>query len=531
MRSIRLSVSALTLSVAAAVSLTGCGGSSGSSGDGSTNYVDGGTFTMSESSDPGALDPQGGVGSALFQLTQFAYDNLVALDDKGEIQSELAKSWNVDGKTVTFDINDGVTCSDGSAFTAQTAADNITYVENPKNKSPFLGVYVPAGAKASASGSTVTVTLASPSPFVLSQFANLPMVCDSGLKDRASLKSKTAGTGPYVLSEAVPGDHYTYTVRDDYTWGPGGASTSESGTPAKIVVKIVQNETTAANELLAGALNSTQIIGADAQRLEAQNLFHTNTEAMIGEQWYNHADGHATSDQAVRTALTQALDLDSLAKALTSGAGTVPTQLTVLPPTVCTYDATTGNLPSNDTSAAASTLESAGYTKGSDGVYAKGGKPLTITFLVDASLGTGGSAAAELAEKAWKDLGVNVQLKQQDTAALQGVLFGTGNWDVAWEPVNVSTPDQIVPFLSGATLAKGGTNFASIDNSDYTSATGQAMTMNGSEGCDTWKSAEEALYKAADIVPFAANVIPTFGKGATFEVTGNLVPTSIRMLG
>ncbi len=55
--------------------------------------------------------------------------------------------------------------------------------------------------------------------------------------------------------------------------------------------------------------------------------------------------------------------------------------------------------------------------------------------------------------------------------------------------------------------------------------------MNGAEGCDTWKAAEAALYQQSDIVPFAANVLPSFGKGAEFSFLGSLVPTSIRMLG
>src|SRR4051812_40665204 len=193
MRPVRSSaLLALSLSVAA-VGLTACGGGSddGGSGSGGSTYADGKTFTMALSADPGALDPQGGATSALFQLTQFAYDSLVSIDAKGEISSQLASKWSVDGTTVTFDIADGVTCADGTPFTAQTAADNISYVEDPTNKSPFLGVFVPAGATAKAAGSTVTVTLATPSPFVLASFANLPMVCDAGMKDRAALKSST----------------------------------------------------------------------------------------------------------------------------------------------------------------------------------------------------------------------------------------------------------------------------------------------------------------------------------------------------
>ncbi len=51
------------------------------------------------------------------------------------------------------------------------------------------------------------------------------------MADRASLASATSGTGPYVLTEAAPGDHYTYAVRDGYAWGPDGATTDTEGMP------------------------------------------------------------------------------------------------------------------------------------------------------------------------------------------------------------------------------------------------------------------------------------------------------------
>ena len=54
--------------------------------------------------------------------------------------------------------------------------------------------------------------------------------------------------------------------------------------------------------------------------------------------------------------------------------------------------------------------------------------------------------------------------------------------------------------------------------------------MPGTEGCDTWKEAEAALYQAADVVPFANSVVPMFGKDAEFEMIGRSSPTSIRML-
>jgi len=511
--------------------LAACGGSDSTDASaGTASYAEGKTFTLALSSDPGALDPQGAAGSSLLQLSTFAYDSLVAVDSKsGDILPQLATSWKVDGTTVTFDLGSGITCSDGSAFTAKTVVDNVSYVENPKNKSPFLGVFIPAGATAKASGSTVTLTLPSPSPFVLNSISSLPMVCESGMKDRSSLKDQTSGTGPFVLTKATPGVEYVYQVRKGYTWGPDGATTAESGTPAGIDVKVVANETTGANELLSGAVNAVQVLGPDAARLKGAGIPSVDTTIVIGEQWYNHQSGHLTKDSAVRKALTQGADYSELAKVLTSGKGTEATQLAAQPPTGCTGNSVNGNVPSFDVNAAKSALDADGWKVGDGGIRVKNGKKLTLTFLHDNALGTGGTAAAELAVSRWKAIGVDVTSKELSTTQMSAPLFGTGDWDIAWEPINVNTPDQLVPILSGATPPNG-TNFSFLDNADYTSGVKTAMSKTGAAGCPDWLGAESSLFKAADLVPFANNLIPTFAKGATFTIGGELVPTSIRML-
>ena len=524
--------SSAILALSLAFTLTACGeGAEESPSSSPDTYADGKTFTLAIGTDPGALDPQASPVSAALQLGRFAYDSLVTVNGEGEVEPNLATSWEVDGTTVTFEIGEDITCSDGSDFTAQTVVDNLDYVGDPKNESPFLGVFVPAGAKASASGSTVTMKLAGPSPFVLNGLSNLLLVCDAGMKDRDSLASTSAGTGPYTLEEAAAGDHYTYKVREDYAWGPGGAKTSETGTPAVIEAKVVTNETTAANQLTSGELNAAGIIGPDAARLAAADIDSETTALITGEQWYNHAEGRPAADPAVRIALTQVLDLAELQKVITSGTGEPATGLAILEPRACQDDSVAGNLPETDADAAAAALEGAGWAKDSDGVYAKDGEKLAVTFVHDTALGSGGAAAAELAVKAWNDFGVDVTAKAATTAELEPILFGSGDWDIAWEPINIGTPDQLVPFLSGPAPADGGTNFSGIENADYTASVEAAMDKTGAEGCDDWAAAEAALFEAADVVPFANNVSQTFHTGADLVVTDVIVPTSIRMHG
>jgi peptide/nickel transport system substrate-binding protein len=514
------------ISVTLAAALAGCGGddSGGGNPDGggtknaapSSEFVDGGTFTASLAGDPGKLDPQSSASSQLFAVNQLAYDNLVFVDGTtGEVQPQLATDWNVDGTTVTLTLAEGITCADGSDFTATTAADNINYVGDPKNKSPYLGAFVPVGATATGDDATgtVTMTLAEPAPFVLNGLGSLPMVCAAGMQDRASLKDKTNGTGPYELTEAVPGDHYTYQIRDGYAWGPNGATTAEKGMPDTIVMKIVQNEGTAANLLLAGDINAVTVQGPDAKRLDAAKLFSVSTTAMVGEQWYNHDAGHETSDAAVRMALTQAIDYGELASVATAGEGGPATTFAGLAPIACPGDSISGSLPAQDVEAAKVALD---------------GKKLT--FLYSSAAGSAVAAAAELAVQQWEAAGAEVTAKGVDETALEGATFGTGDWDIAWLPLNVNSPDQLVPFLSGPGLADEGTNFSGIDNPDYTDGVAAASAMDGTDGCQTWLDAESKLVAAADVLPFATNAVKTYGNGAQFDYPGTFMPTSIRML-
>ena len=115
------------------------------------------------------------------------------------------------------------------------------------------------------------------------------------------------------------------------------------------------------------------------------------------------------------------------------------------------------------------------------------------------------------------------------TDPVTGTIFSGGDWDVAWVALNVNAPDQLVPFLSG-TKAPDGTNFAGIENADYQAGLAEAAKTQGVEGCDAWLAAESTLLEDADVVPFANNIVRTFGAGAEFATPGNLVPTSIRMM-
>ncbi|MEV1179408.1 ABC transporter substrate-binding protein, partial [Nonomuraea sp. NPDC049784] len=305
----------------------------------------GGTFTFAIPADPGALDPAMGVLSVTNNVLSLAYDTLVSVDESGKIVPALAEKWDVKPESVTFTLRKGVTCSDGSPVTPSNVADNVNHIADPATKSPIYGVLVPAGMKAKADDAAGTVTLSMPEPFsfILESTRTMFIVCGKGVKDRASIARATSGSGPYQLTEAVPSDHYTFKVRRDYGWGPAGATAKDL--PETVVMKVVPNEQTSANLLIAGSLNGALFTGADRSRVEATpGVTKQSISANNGQFFYHQGEDRPARDPEVRKALTQALNLQELAGIASGGTGKPATGL-VLAPRPCQGDSVAGHVP------------------------------------------------------------------------------------------------------------------------------------------------------------------------------------------
>lgn len=522
------------LGAAALVTSLALTGACGSSGGEKPSYQNGGTFTVSIASDPQNLDPLKATDVITNEMDYFAYDTLINLDSKGNIVPQLATKWDVTPTTVTFTLRPGVTCADGTPLTASAVAANYTFIQNPANQSTAIGSQLPDTNFTVAhddTAGTVTITMAKPFGFLLTGAGMIPIVCPKGTADRKLLEHGTDGTGPYTLTESVAGDHYTFTVRPGYKWGPGGAGTDAAGIPTKVVLKVVQSESTAVNMFLGGQLSAVGVSGADKARLEGHGYGKVNSGAgSSNDLFFNERTGHPGADPAVRKALAMDLDLPALIKVMTENSGQAPTDLEPNSPKPCTTPTVTGNLQPHDAAGAASALDAAGWTKGADGTRSKNGAQLKLT-LVYPSGTPSEDAGMELVASWWKDLGATVTLKAMDTNALIQMLFGNGEaWDVAALGIGVSYPSQLVGYLSGP-VPPNGQNFSGIVNADYTSLAGQAVVTPGPAGCDLWAQAEKSLFSATDLVPVSITYVPTYTTKATF-VYGNAgpEPTSIRLL-
>lgn len=516
-----------TTAIATALALSACGTSTG--GDPSadpTNFVSGGTFTMAINDDPGNLSPLTGVNLVQRALVPFGYESLAYTTEEGEMVPSMAESWEVSGTSISYTLKDGITCADGTEFTAETAANNFAYQASPDNGTFWFGSNVTEDMTASADGNVLTIESATNNPFLLESTGTVEMVCQAGLDDPDTLADTTNGTALYELTTAEAGSAYTYTKRDDYTWGPQDVTSDTEGLPDEIVARVVADEATAANLLISGELNAASVIGADRERIEAAGLDSVGTLNPIGQMLFNEREDRPTSDVRVREALTLALDQEAVGELVTDGTYQPSVSLVNKTPLTCVSDGPLWELPSQDVDKAAALLDEAGYEADADG-----DRGLTIRFLYDAGTPTHGAAAEEV-QAEWDELGITTELVAEDPTGWSTDLYQTYDWDTGFIQLAPSSPVVLSLFFLGETSENGGYNFMAVENEDYNTLAEQAFQAEDSDSaCDLWLQAEKELIDRVDTFPLADTVSPTWLKGVTLEMPGSIAPTTIRMLG
>ena len=504
---------------AGVIAIAACGSTSGQSGHSPSDYAQDGTFTAVVNTDPGNLHPLLTSLIATQSVNAYTNDSLLSIDPKTrEVGDYLAETWTDAGSSLTFTLKKDVTCQDGTSFNAQTAADNLNWIADPKNSSPWLGVSVPPSTVATVDGDVLTVTTAEPTPFLLQRIGGIRLVCKAALDDPSSIRNSSNGTGLFQITDVVANDHVTLERRAGYHWGPNGDTTSDTlGVPKTVTVKVVTDPATTANLVLTGSVNAAAILGPDQERVEAGGLDSMDYTNMTGEIIFNHNPALPTADTTVRSALLQAIDLDDYTGINTGGKGSRATALAVNEPTACDYDSVTGTLPSFDMTAAKKSLNEAGWRTGPDGTLTKDSKPLTLNVVFNSSRDTF-AAAAEYALAQWQELGAKVELRGGDNNFVISNTYAATD-PTAWTisiglAIQSNIPSLFARYFDGPQPPEG-VNFAGIDNPKYSELAAKASTMPGQESCPVWEEAERSLFTASDVAPVSISPNYMYFNGAT----------------
>jgi peptide/nickel transport system substrate-binding protein len=402
----------------------------------------------------------------IFVAPGVIYETLLYFNRQdGSIKPWLAESYNVssDASTFTFKLRNGVKWSDGQPFTS----DDVVFTLNELKQYPSIdtfSMWSKISSVASPDPSTVVVKLTGPfSPllwYLAGQTWMLPKHQWSSIGDAGQYTDPDPiGTGPYTLKSFSP-QMITLTKNDNY-WQPGKPVVRELRYPAF--------DSNVSAELV---LNQSNIDWAGQYTPNIEQTF-IKRDPVHNHYWFPASDvmmlylnlAKPPFDQlAVRQAISYAVDRAQLNKIGESGYDSVAHPTALLLPRDQSFLASdyASFQFQRDTNKAAQTLESAGYKKGSDGIYAKGGQKLSFKLNLPSPY-TDWVTGCQLLAGEMKEVGIDANVNLMSVDAYTNSLV-TGDYDMSMGGTNSGTS----PYYLYDTLLR----------SDNTAPIGSSATSN-----------------------------------------------------
>jgi peptide/nickel transport system substrate-binding protein len=312
---------------------------------------------------------------------------------------------------ITFTIRPNVKWSDGQPFTS----DDVAFTLNELKQYPAMdlnGLWNQITSVTAPDPSTVVVKLNAPFTPLLwylgGQTYILPKHIWANVGDGSKYTdANPVGTGPYVLKSFTP--QLVTLAKNPNFWQADTVKVQEVRYPA------FDSNTSAELAMDQGTVDWAGIYTSDIQKT------YINRDPAHNHYWFPPSDilmlfvntaKYPFNQLAVRKALSLAIDRDKLSKIAESGYEPLasPTGL-VLPNDQKFLAPQYGNLNfTMDVNGAQQQLESAGFTKGSDGIYAdKNGKKLSMRLDVVTGF-TDWIAGAQIIASNLKTLGIDVNV-------------------------------------------------------------------------------------------------------------------------
>jgi peptide/nickel transport system substrate-binding protein len=349
--------------------------------------ADASTITYGIPSEPDTLDPQK-AGSAIEDTVGRLFgDGLVALNPKGKIVPDLAKSWTVskDGMSYAFSLRQDVTFQDGTPLDAAAYVATLQRLINPATKAAIQASRLGSVSAITQSGKyALTIKLKAPNPFLLFQLSDsghFSPLSPTALKaEGAGFGRKPVSTGPWQVIQWDTGSQIVLTKNPNYKWGP---SFVRAGAPSinKVVFRIVTNEAAQTAALQSGELDVLTVPSASVPRIQSSGQYTILKSLGLQSTFLEFNVTQAPfTDVKVRQALNYAINKQEVLQIGLGGLGE-PIYGVVQSNMFNYWSGVKSYAYGYDPKKAQALLAQAGYTL-QNGVETKNGQPLAFTTVV-----------------------------------------------------------------------------------------------------------------------------------------------------
>ena len=463
----------ISVVLAATLAFAGAAGAADRGRDGQVNIL----FWQA----PSNVNPYLSGGTKEIEVSSMVIQPLANYDPDGNMIPTLAAEIptvgnggvSADLMSITWKLKQGVTWSDGSAFTADDVVHTYEYCSHPDTGCSTMNYLAGISSVDAIDAHTVKISFAEPKPFPYAAFvgATTPIIQKAQFADCMGTKAQECteanfypiGTGPFVVKDFKPNDVVQLEANSNYR---------EAGKPAfqSVLFKGGGDATSAARAVLeTGEMDYAWNLQVEPEILAKMatagkgvivTAFGPSVERLMVNQTNNNAaepnrseymDGNNPhpflSDYAVRRALSLAIDRQILVDAGYGAAGQVTCN--VLPSPAIYASTANDECKTQNTDEANKILDAAGWARGSDGVRAKNG--VRISILYQTSTNSVRQATQAFIKEMWKQIGVETELRNINAS----VFFGG----------DPASPDTYGKFLSDIEMYTN--NFSGTDPEAY----------------------------------------------------------------
>lgn len=387
--------------------------------------VPGGSFSegiIGSFTNANPLYATGPVDSAAAKLI---FSSLFTYDQHNKLVGDLADKWSVDDRGIryTITLKKDVHWHDGKPLTAADVVFTYQTIQNPDARSPLFSSW--QGIKVEAQDDrTVVFTL----PNILSSF---PYALTNGIVPKHVLGSvpvgqlrsdrfnnvNPVGSGPFKWERVEVSGDTPDTREERVGLVANTAYYNDKPKLQNFIIHTYKDEKHILASFAHGELNAMVGVTTAPDTLQKQTETHEYDIPLTGEiMVFFKTSQPALSDVHVRQALVQSVNVSKVVEGL--GYPAILAREPLLQD-MLGFDKNLQELPF-DTKQANTLLDQAGWVKDKNGIRTKDNKPLTI-HLYAQSNSEYAYITGEL-QKAWHDIGIDVQVALQNDTDLERVV-------------------------------------------------------------------------------------------------------------
>ncbi|MBI4790411.1 MAG: peptide ABC transporter substrate-binding protein [Chloroflexi bacterium] len=478
----------------------------------------GGTITMVIWQEPEHLNLALVSQTVLGDITDFFAEGLLNTNEKGEWFPVLATQVptkenggvSADGKTITYKLRQNVKFHDGSPFTCEDVVFSWKAATTPNNGSIAASNFKDVDSVTCPDPATVVIKFkqfyaawirlfnGNYQTYIYPKNAGKPEDLKTWAYNR-----KPVGTGPFMVTEFVTGDHITL-VRNENYWQPGKPYLD------RVIVRIVPSSEVAKQLMKSGEAdimwNNTEADLPEVEKMTNVKLFSAlqpGGERLIlntvkpGDPSDNKTPHSILGDLKVRQAIAYGIDKKTIIDKLLFGKALPGSSEMNADPFNCTGI----TAYAFDQAKAKQLLEEAGWKPGPDGIRVKDGQRLRLKYQT-----TTGNKLREdsqvLILENMKAIGIEFFIENQPSSLILGSWAANsprkkGNFDILMYTTNaaIDPHSQMFDYFTSKSIPspdnQGGINYSRWNDPETDKLVDQAGSI------PEWPQRKDLYCKAA----------------------------------